>query len=283
MKKRMLGASGISVGEVGLGGMYMSIAGRPSEEDSLRTIHAALDAGMTLVDTADVYCMDDKDYGRNERLVAKAVGKRDGVTIATKGGLRRPNGSWTRDARPEQLRAACEASLVALGRDVIDLYQLHAPDPRVKLADSIGALARLREEGKIRHVGLSNVSVDEIRTAESIVPIASVQNRWNPSDRSPEEDGVLAYCTEKNIAFLPYSPFGGARGAVSLAEVGTLAEQAKKRNVSPHRLVLAWMLAKSPVVVPIPGGRRATSVTDSARASDVTLSPADVEEIEASF
>jgi aryl-alcohol dehydrogenase-like predicted oxidoreductase len=153
----------------------------------------------------------------------------------------------------------------------------------VKLADSMAALAKLREEGKIKAVGLSNVSVEEIKTAEAIVPIASVQNRWNPTDRSPEEDGVLAYCTERGIAFLPYSPFGGARGAKSLHEVGRISEEAKKRDVSPHRLVLAWMIAKSPVVIPIPGARRIESVEDSARAADISLSADDVREIEASF
>ena len=283
MKTAKLGKDGPNVGIVGLGGMYMSITGRPSEDDAIRTIHAALDAGETLIDTADVYCLDDTDYGHNERLIAKAVGKRQGITIATKGGLRRPRGAWTRDARPEHLREACEASLKALGRDVIDLYQLHAPDPKVKLADSVGALAKLREAGKIKQIGLSNVSVAEIREAEKIAPIASVQNRWNPGDRTPEEDGVLAYCTERKIAFLPYSPFGGARGATSLAEMGSLAEQAKKRSVSPHRLVLAWMIAKSPVVIPIPGARRIASVQDSAAAGSMELSQADVREIEASF
>lgn len=284
----MLG-SGPNVGSIGLGGMYLSInsgssgTGRPSEEDAIRTIHAALDAGETLIDTADVYCFDDQDYGHNERLIAKAVGTRDGITITTKGGLRRPRGAWTRDARPEQLREACEASLKALGRDTIDLYQLHAPDPKVKLEASMGALAKLREEGKIRQIGLSNVSVHEIQEAEKIAPIASVQNRWNPGDRSPEENGVLAYCTEKKITFLPYSPFGGAPRAKSLDEMGSLAAQAKKRNVSSHRLVLAWMLAKSPVVIPIPGARRIASVQDSAAAADLELSPEDVREIEGSF
>jgi aryl-alcohol dehydrogenase-like predicted oxidoreductase len=271
------------VSVIGLGGMYLSITGRPSEADAVDTILASLGAGVTFIDTADVYCIDEKDYGHNERLIAKAVGKKPGITIATKGGLKRPGGSWTRDASPNHLRAACEASLKALGRDSIDLYQLHAPDPKTEIAESVGALARLREEGKIKAVGLSNVSVDEIKIAESIVPIASVQNRWNPTDRSVEDDGVLAYCSARNIAFLPYSPFGGARGAKSLHEVGRLSEQAKKRNVSPHQLVLAWMIAKSPVVIPIPGARRIASVVDSAHAADVKLSAADVTEIEASF
>jgi aryl-alcohol dehydrogenase-like predicted oxidoreductase len=285
MKTRVLGASKLEVSAVGLGGMYMSIQGRPSEDDGVRTIHAALDAGVTLIDTADVYCLDHRDIGHNERLIARALREKraPGVVVATKGGLERPRGAWTRNARPEHLRKACEASLAALGVERIDVYQLHAPDPDVRLEDSVGELARLRSEGKIAHVALSNVSVREIETAAAIVPIVSVQNRWNPSHRSPETDGVLARCTRDGIAFLPYSPFGGASGARALAQTGRLAEEARKRGLSPHRLVIAWMLAKSPVVVPIPGARRAESIVDCAQAAEVTLSPGDVAAVEASF
>jgi aryl-alcohol dehydrogenase-like predicted oxidoreductase len=285
VKTRALGPSGLTVSALGLGGMYMSIRERPSPDDAVRTIHAALDAGVTLIDTADVYCLDDHDLGHNERLIARALrerGARD-VVVATKGGLRRPNGAWTRDARPAHLRQACEASLRALGVERITLYQLHAPDPAVPFADSVGELARLRSEGKIAHVGLSNVSVQEIEAASRIVPIVSVQNRWNPSYRGPEQDGVLAHCTKKGIALLPYSPFGGASGARSLGSVGQLRAEAQRRGMSPHRLVLAWLLAKSPVVLPIPGARRAESVIDGAGAADMELSAADVRAIEDSF
>lgn len=284
MKQRRLGPGGPMVGAVGLGGMYMSITGRPEESQAIRAIHAALDAGETLVDTADVYCLDEGDIGHNERLIAKALrGRSEAVTVATKGGLQRPRGAWTRNARPEHLIAACEASLKALGVAAIDLYQLHAPDPSVPFAESVGAIARLREQGKVRRVGLSNVSAEEIAEAQKIVPITSVQNRWNPGDRSPETDGVLAACTEGQIAFLPYSPFGGASGATSLGARKKLAAEAERRGMSPHRLVLAWMLAKSPVVIPIPGARREASVRDSAAAADVELSAADVAAIEALF
>ncbi len=300
MKTRKIGARvaasgtstegvGLEVSCIGLGGMYLSIstgAGeRLDEAEAVRTVHAALDAGVTFIDTADVYCLDDDDIGHNERVIARALrerGRKD-VVVATKGGLRRPRGAWTRDASPGHLREACEASLVALGVDVIDLYQLHAPDPKVPLAESVGELARLRQAGKIRHVGLSNVSVSEIEEASRIVPIVSVQNRYSPMDRSPERDGVIAHCEAHGLAFLPYSPFGGARGAVGLDRVGTLAAQAKKRAVSPHRLVLAWMLTKGAHVVPIPGARRAASIVDSAGASELSLSSDDVREIEASF
>jgi aryl-alcohol dehydrogenase-like predicted oxidoreductase len=284
MNLRPLGPSGPLVSAVGLGGMYLSITGRPDEAAAVRTIHAALDAGVTFIDSADVYCLDENDIGHNERLIARALaGRPERVTVATKGGLRRPRGAWTRDARPEHLAAACEASLRALGVAAIDLYQLHAPDTAVPFADSIGALARLRDQGKILRVGLSNVSADELAEAARIVPVASVQNRWNPGDRSPERDGVLAACTAAGIAFLPYSPFGGASGALGLGDRERLAAEAGRRGMSPHRLVLAWMLAKSPVVIAIPGARRETSTRDSAAAADVVLTAADVAAIEAAF
>ena len=286
MKTRKLGAQGPAVSAIGLGGMYLSINDRPSDDDGVRTIHAALDAGMTFIDTADVYCKDDSDIGHNERLIARALRTpsiREGIVVGTKGGLRRPRGAWVSDATPAHLRDACEKSLKALGVDRIDLYQLHAPDPRVPFADSVGTIARLREEGKVGLVGLSNVRVDEIEAARAIVPIASVQNRWNPRSRGPETDGVLAYCTKHEIALLPYSPFGGASGAAGLSSVGSLANEAKKRGVSPHRLVLAWLLAKSPVVIPIPGARRIASAQDSAAADAITLTHGDIEAIERSF
>jgi aryl-alcohol dehydrogenase-like predicted oxidoreductase len=264
--------------------MYMSVDGRPEEAQAIRCIRASFDAGVTLIDTADVYCLDDRDIGHNERLIAKALaGRREQVTVATKGGLGRPRGAWTQDARPDHLLAACDASLKALGVDTIDVYQLHAPDPKVPFAESVGALARLREQGKIRWVGLSNVSVDELDEARRIVPIASVQNRWNPSHRAPERDGVLAACTAAGIAFLPYSPFGGSSGAPRLGSKAKLAAEASRRGVSPHQLVLAWMLAKSPVVIPIPGARREETARDSAGAADVELSPAEVATVEATF
>jgi aryl-alcohol dehydrogenase-like predicted oxidoreductase len=286
MNTRTLGSSGLTVGAVGMGCMYLSIQGRPGDDDGVRTLHAALDAGVTLLDTADVYCLDDRDIGHNERLVARALREKKGspsVVVATKGGLERPRGAWTRNARPAHLRRACEASLAALGVERIGVYQLHAPDPAVPFADSVGELGRLRAEGKVEHVGLSNVSVAEIEAARAIVPIVSVQNRWNPGHRAPESDGVLAHCTKHDIAFLPYSPFGGASGAKVLSRTGSLAAEAARRGVSPHRLVLAWMLAKSPCVVAIPGARRVESIVDCAGAADIPLSASDVRGIEATF
>jgi aryl-alcohol dehydrogenase-like predicted oxidoreductase len=284
MKQRRLGPDGPLVGEVGLGGMYLSLDGRPDEAQAIRTIYAALDAGVTLIDTADVYCLDDRDRGHNERLIAKALsGRAPGIVVATKGGLRRPGGAWVHDARPEQITAACEASSKALGVAVIDLYQLHAPGPHVPFVESVGAIARLRDRGLVRLVGLSNVSVDELAAARRIVPIASVQNRWNVHDRAPERDGMLAACEAAGIAFLPYSPFGGGNRAPKLLHHPGLAAAALRRDITPHRLLLAWMLARSPVVIPIPGSRQPHNAQDSAWATGVDLSAEDVAEIAATL
>ena len=284
VKARKLGPDGPTVSAVGLGGMLLSISGRPPEDQAIRTIHAALDAGINFIDTADAYCLDDGEFNHHERLIAKALtGRKESVLVATKCACRRPGGAWTVDARPEYMKEAAHKSLAALGVDCLDVLQLHAPDSRVPFADSVGALAELRSEGKVRWVGLSNVTVAQIDEARKIVPIISVQNRYNPDDRGVEKDGVLQYCTRHQIAFLPYSPFGGSRGAPVLGTHGKLSEEARRRRVTPYRLVLAWMLAKSPVIVPIPGARRTESIEDCARASELELSPADVKAIEASF
>lgn len=268
--------------------MHLSLESRPPEEQGIRVIHAALDAGMTLIDTADVYCRDSGDVGHNERLIARALrlwgGRRDSVVVATKGGLVRPHGGWERDARPAQLRAACERSLRALGVDRIDLYQLHAPDPAVPFEESIGALAELQQEGRIRWVGLSNVSVLQIRAAERIVPVLTVQNRLSPFFREAIADGVVAYCTRGGIGFLAYSPTGGGRLNLKLPSHPLLAPLAQELGVTPHQLVLAWVLAQGPTVIPIPSARRTEHVVDSARAADLALSAADVAAItEAEF
>lgn len=284
--RRAIGSSGLTVAPIGLGGMPMSIRGRPPEADALRTIHAALDAGMELVDTADVYCMDDGDIGHNERLIAKALRERadtSRVVVATKGGLERPGGDWTTNARPEHLRRACDKSLAALGVAQIELYQLHAPDDDVPFAESVGALAELRAAGKIAHVGLSNVSVAEIEIARAIVPIVSVQNRCNPFDRSAWEDGVVQYCTAEGIAFLPYSPVGGGGGKQKVATDPTLVSVGKRHGVSPFQVTLAWLLAKSPVMFPIPGASKVASAVDSAGAMKLVLTAADLAELDAAF
>ena len=272
MPTRRIG--GAAVGAIGLGAMLLSIAGRPDEARAVRTIHAALDAGVTLIDTADAYCRDQSDFGHGERLVAKALaawsGDRDRVLVATKGGHIRPGGSWDLDGRPEYLRQACEASLKALGVEAIGLYQFHRPDPKVPFTESVGALAELRAAGKVRLVGLSNVSVDQIRQARELVEVASVQNEFSPRFRRSE--GELAWCAANRIAFLPWSPLGGiGRGRDLGGRHRAFAEVAEAHGVSPQQVALAWELAKAPVVIPIPGSSRPETILDSAAAASLRL------------
>ena len=280
MRTRPFGPTAVSLSVIGLGGMPMSIQGRPDEAQSLRTIHAALDAGMTLVDTANVYCLDDTDIGHNERLIAKGIaawnGARDAIHVATKGGLARPGGAWRSSARPKALRAACELSLGALGVSRIWLYQLHAPDSAVPLEDSVGELAKLQNEGKIQHVGLSNVDVDEIERARKIVPIVSVQNRMNPHDKRSITNGVLAHCEKNGIAFLPYSPVGGGRGKAKIAADAALSSIAKKHGATAPEIAIAWCAQVSPVCFPIPGASKPESAISSARAAAIVLDEADM-------
>jgi len=285
MIARSLGLDAPPVSAVGFGGMHLSIQDRPTEAQSIRVIHAALDAGVTLIDTADVYCLDNQDIGHNERLVARALegwqGDRDQVIVATKGGVTRPAGRWETDGRPQHLRAACERSLEALGVERIDLYQLHAPDPKVPLTESVGALAELQQEGKIRWVGLSNVSVPQIREAESVARVSSVQNRLNPFFREALAEGVVAYCAERGMGFLAYSPTGGGRLNHKLPPHPVLQPMAARLGVTPHALVLAWLLARSPAVIVIPSARTVEHAQDSTGAAELALSEADLSAITA--
>jgi aryl-alcohol dehydrogenase-like predicted oxidoreductase len=273
MPTRRLG--GLQVSAIGLGEMPMSLAGRPDEAQSIRTIHAALDAGVTLIDTADAYCIDQTEVGHGERLVAKALaawsGDRDKVLVATKGGHTREGGEWNLDGRPEHLRQACEASLRALGVEAIGLYQFHRPDPKVPFAESVGTMAELKDAGKVRLVGLSNVSVDQIRQARQLVQVASVQNEFSPRFRRSE--GELAFCAAEGIAFLPWSPLGGiGRGRELGGRHRAFGEVAEAHGVSAQQVALAWQLAKAPAVIPIPGSSRPETITDSAAAAGLRLS-----------
>jgi aryl-alcohol dehydrogenase-like predicted oxidoreductase len=284
MRFRSLGPEAPAVSAVGYGGMHLSIQGRPPEDQGVHVIRAALDAGVTLIDTADVYCLDEQDLGHNERLVAKALagwgGARERVVVGTKGGMIRPDGRWEHDARPAHLRAAAERSLRALGVERLDLYQLHAPDPKVPLAESVGELARLREEGKLRWIGLSNVTVAQIREAQAVASITTVQNRLNPFFREALSGGVVRYCAEQAIGFLAYSPTGGGRLNRKLPAHPVLAGIAARTGRSAHAVVLAWVLAQSPSVIVIPSARTVEHALDSVAAADLTLSPADLAAID---
>ncbi len=263
---------------IGFGGMPLSIQGRPDEEQGRRVLRAAADAGMTFIDTADVYCLDDGDIGHNERLIASALGDRKDIRIGTKAGLRRPRGAWTNDASPAHIREACEQSLRSLGTERIWLYQLHAPDPKVAFEKSVEAFAELQREGKFEHFGLSNVSVKQIDQARAILPVVTVQNRLNPYFR--ESVKVAKACAERGITFLAYSPVGGGRLAKKLPQFDVLIELARNHDRSVHAIVVAWVRAQAPTVVPIPAARTVEHAIDSARAVDLTLSREEIAAID---
>jgi len=257
---------------IGLGAMPMSLSGRPEEGQSIRAIHAALDAGVNLIDTADAYCVDESDVGHNERLIAKALkGRRDGVIVATKAGHTRPGGAWALDGRPEHVRAACEASLKALDTDRIDLYQYHRPDPDVPYAETVGAFKELQDEGKVRWIGLSNCNVEQLEEALGVAEIVSVQNQLSLEFTSPLSKGEVDACTERGLAFLPWSPLGGIGKSDSPGRVDPVREAAEAHGVSSQQVALAWLLAQGPTVIPIPGASRPESITDSARAAELEL------------
>ncbi|GAA4701749.1 putative oxidoreductase [Promicromonospora umidemergens] len=287
MQNRTIGGRAVSA--IGLGGMPMSIEGRPDRDRSIATIHAALDAGVTLIDTADAYHQHADEVGHNEELIAAALrsygGDTSGVLVATKGGHLRPgDGSWTKDGRPEYLKVAVKASAKRLGVEAIGLYQFHRPDPNVPYGDSVGAIRDLLDEGVIEMAGISNANPDQIREANDILGgrLVSVQNQFSPRFRSSLPE--LELCAQLGIAFLPWSPLGGialARSGELGAEYAAFLEVAEAHGVSPFRVTLAWELALAPVVVPIPGASRPESVQDSAQAADLTLTDDEVARLSA--
>ncbi|MFF4589636.1 aldo/keto reductase [Streptomyces sp. NPDC001388] len=294
MRYRPLG--GLRVSAIGLGAMPLSVEGRPDETRALATVHAALDAGVTLLDTADSYHLPGEDPGHNERLLARALasygGDTDGVLVATKGGRGRPAGTdWTVNGDPRHLKAAAEASLRRLGVEAIGLYQLHKPDPAVPFEDSVGALRDLLDEGKIRLAGVSNVDAGQIHRARAVLGdrLVSVQNRYSPAVGDSEPEVRLA--AELGLAFLPWSPLGGvARSALDgparpgvpdERRLGAFHEVARERGVSPQQVCLAWLLALSPTVIPIPGASRPETARDSAAAAGLILDGDELRRLEA--
>jgi aryl-alcohol dehydrogenase-like predicted oxidoreductase len=265
----------LTVRRLGFGAMRITgdgIWGEPDDRDEARAVvRRAVELGVNLIDTAD-------SYGPNvsEEIIAEALHPYpDGVVIATKGGLTRSGpSSWARDGRPEHLREACEGSLRRLGVDRIDLYQLHAPDPDVPYERSVATMAELREEGKVRLVGLSNVSVAQLEQALEIVPVVTVQNRFNLADRATED--VLEACEERGIGFIPWFPL--ATGSLA-REGGPLDEIAERHDATPSQIAIAWLLARSPVMLPIPGTGSVDHLEENLAAADVALSEDEVGEL----
>jgi len=277
VQKRRIGD--VTVSAIGLGAMPLSSkSDRPTQEEAIGVVHAALDAGVTLIDTADAYAHDESEFGHNETVVAAALasygpGAAD-VLVATKGGHTRQGTDWGLDGSPAYLRRAAEDSLRRLGGDSIGLYQYHRPDPATPWEDSMGALRALVDDGLVRMVGVSNADIAQIDVARSVIGDAfvAVQNQFSPGWRFSADE--LEHCAAHGLAFLPWSPFGGVSAAGSLdATAPAFSEVADELGVSVYRVTLAWHLAQADVVVPIPGASKASSIQDSAAAADLELTP----------
>jgi aryl-alcohol dehydrogenase-like predicted oxidoreductase len=265
----------LEVRRLGFGAMRITgngIWGPPEDpEEAKRLLRRVVELGVNLVDTADSYGPE-----VSENLIAEALHPYpDGLVIATKGGLRRSGpGQWPRDGRPEHLKEACEASLKRLRVDRIDLYQLHSPDPQVPLEDSIGALKELQDEGKVRHVGVSNVSLDELERARALVEVVTVQNRYSLADRHSE--AVLDACERDGIGFIPWFPL--ATGDLARPG-GPLDDLARRHDAAPSQLALAWLLARSPVMLPIPGTGSVEHFEENMKAESIELAPDELERL----
>ena len=293
MRTRQIGndqVGRVEVGVIGLGLMTFDQTGTQPREQLAATVRAALDAGVTLFDTADAYGpgeeLGERAMGANERLIAgllDELGVRDQVFVATKGGhVRTDGGAWDLDSTSEHLHAAVDASLGRLGVDRIDLWQHHRPDPKVPYDEVMGTLKEIADSGKVRMVGLSNADPDQIALAHGILgdALVSVQNEFSPAFRSSRPE--IDVCAELGLAFLPWSPLGGLGDAKELAEKHpAFAEIAQAHGVSAQRVALAWELAQAPVVIPIPGAKRPESITDSAAAADLELSPEELARLDA--
>ena len=259
----------LTVNRLGYGAMRITGSGiwgePPDREQAKLVLRRALELEVNFIDTADSY-----GPGVSETLIAEALHPYpDDLVIATKGGLLRSGpGRWEPDGRPAHLREACEASLRRLKLEQIPLYQLHRIDPNVPLAESIGALAQLKAEGKIRHIGVSNFGESDLRSAEKLTPVVSIQNRFNVGDRSSES--LVDLCEQEELVFLPWAPIAGSEHNLAVAEA------ARQHGVSPHQIALAWMLARSPQILPIPGTGSVEHLESNVAAASVKLSAAEV-------
>jgi pyridoxine 4-dehydrogenase len=268
----------LPVNRLGFGAMRITGEGiwgwPPDRANALKVLKRAVELGVNLIDTADAYGPE-----TSELLIAEALHPYPaGLVIATKGGLTRPGpGSWVPNGRPEYLKACVDKSLKRLQLERIDLYQLHRVDPKVPMAESLGALKEMQQAGKIRHVGLSEVTREEIEEARKIVPIVSVQNRYNIADRKWEN--VLEYCGKEGLGFMPWSPIGGGRGGLKTS--GALEAVAKAHSTRVIQVALAWLLERSPVMLPIPGTANVAHLEENVAAAKLKLTPEEWKQIDA--
>jgi aryl-alcohol dehydrogenase-like predicted oxidoreductase len=276
MHTRMFGSTGLEVSRIGFGAAGLSCGARPSTEQAEAALEQLLAAGINFLDTAPTYCEGPSELHHNERLIARVLQRqenRNRVIVATKGGtVRTSAGSWEIDGHPDRLYAEIVASHQALGGgEPIPLWQHHWPDPRYPIAAAMRAARRAVEENLVRHVGVCNYMVEQIQQARDVLEVVSVQNQFNFWRREVESSGVLEYCERENLVFLPWRPLGGPELAGRLAEIPALQAVAAEQGVSVQQIAIAWLLGKSPCVLPIPGSRSAAHVRDCLAAAEVTL------------
>jgi len=273
MKTRNI--AGRKVSMIGLGAMALDeYEPKTKEEDAIELLRYAVDSGIGLIDTADVYGL-----GRNETLIGKALStkQKEKVLIATKAGCTRPQGyEWDTDGRPEHIKEAIQGSLQRLGVKKIDLYMLHAPDPKVPLKESLQAFKDLQQQGLINHIGVSNFSLQQVRDAQEIIEIVSVENHYNLAFRRDEQD-LLPYLTEQNIAYLPYFPLGGGK----LIQNPKFIEIAQQLSITTSQLALSWITTKWPTAIPIPGTSNKHHLLENIKATEVQLTKEIIKRLDA--
>ena len=284
---RLFGKTNQQVSVIGLGAMPMSVDGRPAEEESLKVLKRAVELGVTFIDTADAYCLDENDKHHNERLIeiglnrAKAL---ESVKVATKGGLMRTDGRWETNGDPKHLEKAIGKSYQSLGgQKPIFLWQFHAPDTKIPIKESLKAAREAVEKGLIQYVGVSNFSVKQIEEARAVVDIVSVQNQYSPFHLAPEKDGVLNYCEKENLVFLPWSPYGGWYRYEKLRQLSGLDRMVTRYDRSVYQVVLAWLRKKSPCILPIPGASQLSTLENSMAGFDLVLTSEDMAALDREF
>ena len=277
--KRKLGKTSVFVNPIGLGTWPLSNINRPSESDAIKLILDAIESGVNLIDTADAYCIHDREFGYGEKLIGKVLSHskiHDTIIVASKVGRLRVGKKWITNGRPEYIKLACEDSLRRLKQETISLYQLHQVDKKVPIEESMGAFKDLQDNGKIQHIGLSNVNKIQIEKANSIVSITSVQNQCNPWYKKDISSGLINECYKRSITYFPWYPFGGENNHKLFVSNNVIVKLSKKYKVSPYQLVLLWLLNIANNVILIPGSNRLKSIQDNLKTTKLNIEPFDL-------
>jgi pyridoxine 4-dehydrogenase len=286
MRTRVFGKTGVEVGVIGYGAMPLSVEARPPEDEACNILREVTARGVSFMDTADTYGLSPADLHHNERLLAKMFlsgnDRVPRVYIGTKGGTVRKEPGWEIDGSPERLYRVISESFEALGgKEPIFLWQHHWPDPRYSIRAMMEPVRRAVDEKLVRFVGVANYSIEQIKEAREVLEIVSVQNQYNLWRREAEHDGVLEYCEREDLVFMPWRPLGGLGLAQRLGEINPLMDLARERGISPYRLNIAWLLAKSKCILPIPGSSRLGNILDCLEAGNVHLTPVEIARIDA--